>query len=306
MRERGIRYVLLFVGAVLVNLYLLGTIEMLLFQRSCFDYQTAFENFRNGELTEANMDFLLRAKKGEVPNGKVNIAETEGKASEKSGQWSGQVSWERFSERLTMYFSMGGSEEDPELLQEYVSYAKQYHPEQFEAIRSRVEAMWTDAVCFPVGPVANDPKATVEYGNSWKQSRTFGGDRVHEGCDLMASVNERGIYPVYSVSDGVVEKIGWLRLGGYRIGIRSEHGVYFYYAHLAEYAKEFQVGEPVWAGTLLGYMGDTGYSDREGTTGKFPVHLHFGIYFDGEDGGEFSVNPYPLLRYLETQEKETT
>lgn len=263
MRERGIRYVLLFVGAVLLNLYLLGTIEMLLFQRSCFDYQTAFENFRNGELTEANMDFLLRAKKEGVPNGKVNSAEMEGKVPEKSGQWSGQVSWERFSERLTMYFSMGGIEKDPELLQECVFYAKQYHPEQFEAIRSRVEAMWTDAVCFPVGPVANDPKATVE-------------------------------------------KVGWLRLGGYRIGIRSEHGVYFYYAHLAEYAKEFQTGEPVKAGTLLGYMGDTGYSDTEGTTGKFPVHLHFGIYFDGEDGGEFSVNPYPLLRYLETQEKETT
>ena len=306
MRERGIRYVLLFVGAVLLNLYLLGTIEMLLFQRSCFDYQTAFENFRNGELTEANMDFLLCAKKEGVPDGKVNSAEMEGKVPEKSGQWSGQVSWERFSERLTMYFSMGGIEKDPELLQECVSYAKQYHPEQFEAIRSRVEAMWTDAVCFPVGPVANDPKATVEYGNSWKQSRTFGGDRVHEGCDLMASVNVRGIYPVYSVSDGVVEKIGWLRLGGYRIGIRSEHGVYFYYAHLAEYAKEFQTGETVKAGTLLGYMGDTGYSDIEGTTGKFPVHLHFGIYFDREDGGEFSVNPYPLLRYLETQEKETT
>lgn len=95
------------------------------------------------------MDFLLRAKKEGVPNGKVNSAEMEGKVPEKSGQWSGQVSWERFSERLTMYFSMGGIEKDPELLQECVSYAKQYHPEQFEAIRSRVEAMWTDAGLLP-------------------------------------------------------------------------------------------------------------------------------------------------------------
>lgn len=91
MRERGIRYVLLFVGAVLLNLYLLGTIEVLLFQRSCFDYQTAFENFRNGELTEANMDFLLRAKKEGVPNGKVNSAEMEGKVPGKvrAMEWSG-------------------------------------------------------------------------------------------------------------------------------------------------------------------------------------------------------------------------
>ena len=122
----------------------------------------------------------------------------------------------------------------------------------------------------------------------------------------MATVNKRGIYPVYSASDGVVEKVGWLRLGGYRIGIRSEHGVYFYYAHLAEYAKEFEVGETVSAGTLLGFMGDTGYSDIEGTTGNFPVHLHFGIYFNDETGEEFSVNPYPLLRYLYSKEKGVT
>ena len=81
--------------------------------------------------------------------------------------------------------------------------------------------------------------------------------------------NVRGIYPVYSMTDGVVENIGWLRLGGYRIGIRSPSGAYFYYAHLAEYAKDFQIGETVSAGTFLGFMGDTGYSDVEGTTGEF-------------------------------------
>ena len=79
--------------------------------------------------------------------------------------------------------------------------------------------MWTDAVLFPVGAIENEPGATVDFANSWRQSRTFGGDRFHEGCDIMASVNQRGIYPIYSVSDGVVENIGWLRLGGYRIGI---------------------------------------------------------------------------------------
>ena len=37
-------------------------------------------------------------------------------------------------------------------------------------------------------------------------------------------------------------------------------------------------GKTVKAGELLGYMGDSGYG-KEGTVGKFPVHLHFGIYF---------------------------
>ena len=138
------------------------------------------------------------------------------------------------------------------------------------------------------------------------QSRTYGGDRGHEGCDIMASVNERGIYPIYSVSDGVVENVGWLRLGGYRIGIRSPSGAYFYYAHLAEYAKEFEVGETVLAGTHLGYMGDTGYSDIPGTTGNFPVHLHFGIYINDENGQELSVNPYPMVLYLWEQQGKYT
>ena len=160
--------------------------------------------------------------------------------------------------------------------------------------------MWTDAVLFPVGTIENEPDAAVDFTNSWRQSRTFGGDRFHEGCDIMASVNQRGIYPIYSVSDGIVENIGWLRLGGYRIGIRSRHGAYFYYAHLSDYAKDFQIGEEVKAGTLIGFMGDTGYSDTPGTTGNFPVHLHFGVYFNDESGNEFSVNPFPLLRYLKS------
>ena len=44
---------------------------------------------------------------------------------------------------------------------------------------------------------------------------------VHEGCDIMAGNNERGYFPIVSMTDGVVERIGWLEKGGYRIGIRS-------------------------------------------------------------------------------------
>ncbi len=51
------------------------------------------------------------------------------------------------------------------------------------------------------------------------------------------------------------------------------------------------------AGELLGYMGDSGYGP-EGTTGKFDVHLHMGIYVY-LDGEEISLNPYYVLRWLE-------
>ncbi|MDE7311579.1 MAG: M23 family metallopeptidase [Eubacterium sp.] len=161
-----------------------------------------------------------------------------------------------------------------------------------------MQGIFSDAVYFPV-PQAADEKVTVTYENSWQSQRTYGGVRGHEGCDLMASVQQRGYYPVVSVSDGVVEKIGWLPQGGYRIGIRSSHQVYYYYAHLAEYEDGIEEGTEITAGQLIGYMGDTGYSEVEGTTGNFPVHLHFGIYLDLEGLGEVSFNPYYVLRLLE-------
>ena len=88
-----------------------------------------------------------------------------------------------------------------------------------------------------------------------------------------AAISLAGFYPVISMTDGKIEKIGWLPLGGYRIGIRSPHGGYFYYAHLASYEKYFQTGEAVEAGQILGFMGDTGYGE-EGMSGKFPVQVY--------------------------------
>ena len=77
------------------------------------------------------------------------------------------------------------------------------------------------------------------------------------------------------MTDGVVTEKGWLEKGGWRIGITAPTGAYFYYAHLDSYA-ELEKGDPVKAGDLLGYMGDSGYGE-EGTTGV-SVHLHLGIY----------------------------
>ena len=46
-------------------------------------------------------------------------------------------------------------------------------------------------------------------------------------------------------------------------------------------------------------MGDSGYGE-EGTIGRFPVHLHLGIYIT-LNGKEISINPYWLLRYIENK-----
>lgn len=158
-----------------------------------------------------------------------------------------------------------------------------------------------DAKIFPVA--VSDKNEDFYYIDSYGAARTYGGDRLHEGCDIMTPDNLRGRYPVLSVCDGVVENMGWLELGGYRIGIRSGQGVYYYYAHLYSYAYGLKEGDSVSAGDIIGFVGDSGYSKVEGTVGNFDVHLHFGIYVPDNDGGERAINPYPLLKELEKNKR---
>lgn len=169
--------------------------------------------------------------------------------------------------------------------------------EAFQELYRYYRAILSDLKYFPVPRL---DLADVSYENSWYANRDYGGPRKHEGTDLMASNNLRGCFPVLCMTDGVVEKLGWLEKGGNRIGIRSDSGGYFYYAHLSSYAPELQEGDKVIAGQLLGFMGDSGYGP-EGTIGQFAVHLHLGIYVssDATGTGEMSVNPYWLLRLLE-------
>ncbi|MFU0826564.1 MAG: Peptidase-M23 domain-containing protein [Lachnoclostridium sp.] len=168
----------------------------------------------------------------------------------------------------------------------------------FKELKSYYHAILSDIKCFPVAP-DSEGRFHITFTDTWNQHRSYGGNRRHEGTDLMSGENIRGQYPVVSMTDGVVEKMGWLEKGGYRIGIRGKNGAYFYYAHLESYAMDLKIGDAVVAGQLLGYMGDSGYGP-EGTVGKFDVHLHVGIYVD-TDFGELSVNPYWILLYLETQ-----
>ena len=162
------------------------------------------------------------------------------------------------------------------------------------------DAIRADLQIFPIPESTLHPKYTVSYEDSWMTARSFGGERGHEGTDLMLSPDRRGIFPVLSMTDGVVEKQGWLPQGGYRLGIRSDRGIYYYYAHLYDYAEGIEEGTIVVSGQLLGFAGDTGYSNIEGTVGNFPVHLHVGIYYNDTKGQETAVNPYPFLQGLET------
>ena len=131
------------------------------------------------------------------------------------------------------------------------------------------------------------------YRGTFGSSRGWGGRRIHEGTDLFAGYG----VPVVATSYGVIEVMGWNNYGGWRIGIRDNHNTYHYYAHLAYFDKGIKEGDIVEPGTLLGYVGSSGYG-KEGTSGKFPPHLHYGVYkYNGRT--EWSFDPYPALRNWE-------
>ncbi len=134
-------------------------------------------------------------------------------------------------------------------------------------------------------------------------SRSFGFQRKHLGNDLMGALGS----PIVAVEGGVVEAMGWNRYGGWRIGIRSfDSRRYYYYAHLQKdhpFAAGLQEGDIVQAGELIGFMGRTGYSDRENVNNIETVHLHFGLelVFDEsqkECNSEIWINVYDIVRLL--------
>jgi murein DD-endopeptidase MepM/ murein hydrolase activator NlpD len=134
-------------------------------------------------------------------------------------------------------------------------------------------------------------------------SRSFGFARKHLGNDLMGGLGT----PIVAVEGGVVEAVGWNRYGGWRVGIRSfDSKRYYYYAHLQKdhpFAEGLEVGNVVQAGELIGFMGRTGYSDRENTNNIETVHLHFGLelIFDEsqkECNSEIWIDVYDIVRLL--------
>jgi murein DD-endopeptidase MepM/ murein hydrolase activator NlpD len=101
---------------------------------------------------------------------------------------------------------------------------------------------------------------------------TYGADRSdvswHHGDDIFAPLGT----PVVAVADGTLNRVGWERLGGWRLWVRDRLGNEFYYAHLSGYTRAALEKGRIRAGTVLGFVGDTG--DAFGT----PFHLHFEIH----------------------------
>nr|WP_238404173.1 M23 family metallopeptidase [Paenibacillus paridis] len=165
--------------------------------------------------------------------------------------------------------------------------------QQFARIYSTFDKLDLFEHAFPV-PIGTH----YAYNSTWGTGRSWGGRRTHEGTDIFAP---HGL-PVRSTCYGVVEVKGWNPYGGWRIGIRDLNNFYHYYAHLSGYDKTVNIGDVVKPGQVVGWVGSSGYG-KPGTQGKFPPHLHYGVY---SDRGliEWSFDPYPMLRRWEQAERK--
>jgi murein DD-endopeptidase MepM/ murein hydrolase activator NlpD len=126
-------------------------------------------------------------------------------------------------------------------------------------------------------PIAGVPPAALR--DTWGAPR--GNGRTHQGIDIFAPKGT----PVRSTTHGLVFRVGENRLGGSVVWIFGPGRQMHYYAHLDRFG-DFEPGDLVTAGDIVGYVGNTG--NARGT----PPHLHYGIYTPGQG----AINPFPLLQ----------
>jgi murein DD-endopeptidase MepM/ murein hydrolase activator NlpD len=132
----------------------------------------------------------------------------------------------------------------------------------------------------PTGPIATGAwicpvQGPHAFSDTWGAPRS--GGRAHKGVDILAPRGTPTVAPV----GGRVEHRG-NSLGGLSWHLYGDDGHYYYGTHLSAYAN--QGAGHVAAGTVIGYVGDTG--NARGTP-----HLHFEIH---PNNGP-AVNPYPTV-----------
>ena len=122
-------------------------------------------------------------------------------------------------------------------------------------------------MCPVQGPLA--------FTNDWGQPRS--GGRSHQGTDILAPRGTPVVAPVAGSARGTSSS-----LGGLGFSVDGVDGTTYYGMHLDSLSG---ISGSVSAGTVLGYVGNSGNAVGG------PTHLHFEIH----PGGGAAVNPYPTL-----------
>lgn len=129
----------------------------------------------------------------------------------------------------------------------------------------------------PTGSWTCPVQGARSFVDSWGFPRP--GGRRHQGVDIMSP---RGT-PVVTPVAGTVS-LRSNSVGGLSFHLMGVDGNYYYGTHLDSYADLANGSYP--AGTVVGYVGDSGDAKGTGT------HLHFEIHLGGQGN---AVNPYPTV-----------
>ena len=156
-----------------------------------------------------------------------------------------------------------------------------------------------------VFPVAG----TSEYIDTYGAFRSDVPGNWHHGDDIFATLGT----PVVAVANGTINRVGWEKLGGWRLWVRDDAGDEFYYAHLSGYAPTDLHSNRVRAGEVIGFVGNTGDAFTTAPHLHFEVHprqlLRLGYngavdpttYLNGWKHVSHPVAPRPVTPNLPTQ-----
>ncbi len=119
------------------------------------------------------------------------------------------------------------------------------------------------------------PVPTSAFSDTWGASRS--GGRAHKGVDMMAASGA----PIHAPVGGNVSHSS-NTLGGLSFHLNGDDGNYYYGTHMSAYGASGRVA----AGTVIGYVGNSGNARYTASHLHFEVHPHHGG----------AVNPYPYVR----------
>lgn len=122
------------------------------------------------------------------------------------------------------------------------------------------------------------------FGDTFQAPR--GGGRTHEGVDVIAAKGKL----LYAVVSGRISKVytdSPTAISGNGVRVAQDNGTYFTYLHMDGFGPGIELGVPVTAGQVIGYVGATGNAPTP--------HLHFEVH----PNGGASVNPYPIVKAVD-------
>ncbi len=153
--------------------------------------------------------------------------------------------------------------------------------------RAEVQDAYFSIAVFPI------EGAPTRFRDTWGDRRS--GGRRHTGTDI---ISPRGT-EIRAIADGVVTEMSYRKSSGYYLRIDHGHGWESAYLHLnndtygtddgkggtwTAYYPTLTVGTRVFAGDVIGYVGDSGNSED-----TIP-HVHLAISHQDK-----KVNPFPFL-----------